>query len=116
MKRTVYALARYQDPGKAIDFLSAAFGFEPTEVSKDDQGLVKHAELLVDTDIIMIGPGTPGGPGVYVAVDDPDAHHDRAKAEGATITMELVDQHYGSREYACEDPEGNIWYFGTYRP
>ena len=30
--------------------------------------------------------------------------------------MALVDQSYGSREYACEDPEGNIWYFGTYRP
>ena len=30
--------------------------------------------------------------------------------------MELVDQDYGSREYAVRDPEGNIWCFGTYRP
>jgi uncharacterized glyoxalase superfamily protein PhnB len=51
-----------------------------------------------------------------VAVDDPDAHHARAKAAGAVIMMELTDQDYGSREYAARDPEGNVWCFGTYRP
>jgi uncharacterized glyoxalase superfamily protein PhnB len=30
--------------------------------------------------------------------------------------MELADQHYGSRDYSCRDPEGNLWSFGTYRP
>ena len=30
--------------------------------------------------------------------------------------MELVDQDYGSREYAAVDDEGNVWSFGTYRP
>ena len=30
--------------------------------------------------------------------------------------MELVDQDYGSREYAAVDDEGNVWCFGTYRP
>jgi uncharacterized glyoxalase superfamily protein PhnB len=42
--------------------------------------------------------------------------HDRAVAAGAEITMPLVDQHYGSREFAAKDPEGNQWFFGTYRP
>ncbi|MGW5687913.1 VOC family protein [Nonomuraea sp. NPDC003754] len=110
MTRTVFALARYQDVQGAVDFLAAAFGFEPHEVMKD------HAEILVGDDIIMLGRGTPGGPGVYVAVDDPDAHHDKAVAAGAVVTMELTDQPYGSREYACKDPEGNLWFFGTYRP
>jgi uncharacterized glyoxalase superfamily protein PhnB len=116
MKRTVYALARYQDPSAAIDFLTSAFGFRVHEVSKNEQGTVNHAELFVDDDMIMIGEGRPGGPGVYVAVDDPDAHHDRARAAGARITKDQVDQPYGSREYACADPEGNLWFFGTYRP
>ena len=49
-------------------------------------------------------------------MDDPDAHHDRAKASGADIVMELTDQPNGSREYAAEDPEGNVWSFGTYDP
>ncbi|NRQ35456.1 bleomycin resistance protein [Nonomuraea sp. NN258] len=116
MKRTVYALARYRDCQAAIDFLSTAFGFRLHESSKDDRGAVNHAELFVEDDMIMLGTGEPGGPGVYIAVDDPDAHHDRAKAAGARITMEPADQPYGSREYACADPEGNLWFFGTYRP
>jgi uncharacterized protein (TIGR02271 family) len=29
---------------------------------------------------------------------------------------ELVDRDYGSREFICRDPEGNIWAFGTYWP
>jgi uncharacterized glyoxalase superfamily protein PhnB len=116
MERTVYALARYQDCRSAIDFLTAAFGFRPHEVSGNDEGVVHHAELLVGNDLIMIGQGRPGGPGIYVAVEDADAHHDRAKAAGAEITMGLVDQPYGSREYGCKDPEGNTWWFGTYRP
>ncbi|WP_188192275.1 VOC family protein [Nonomuraea sp. SYSU D8015] len=116
MKRTVYALARYRDCQAAIDFLTGAFGFRAHEVSKNDEGVVNHAELLVGDDMIMIGEGRPGGPGIYVAVEDVDAHHDRAEAAGAEITMEPVDQPYGSREYGCKDPEGNLWWFGTYRP
>ncbi|MEV0625044.1 VOC family protein [Nonomuraea wenchangensis] len=114
--RTVYALARYKDCGAALDFLTEAFGFRAHEVSKNDEGVVHHAELLVGDDIVMIGQGRPGGPGIYVAVDDVDAHHDRAVAAGARVTMALVDQPYGSREYGCADPEGNTWWFGTYRP
>jgi uncharacterized glyoxalase superfamily protein PhnB len=116
MERTVYALARYEDCQAAIDFLTSVFGFRVHEASKNDEGKVNHAELLVGNDLIMIGEGRPGGPGIYVAVADVDAHHDRAKAAGAAITMELVDQPYGSREYGCTDPHGNTWWFGTYRP
>ena len=53
---------------------------------------------------------------IYVAVDDPDTHHDRAVGAGAEVVMELTDQDYGSREYAAKDPEGNVWCFATYRP
>ncbi|TYB57860.1 bleomycin resistance protein [Nonomuraea sp. PA05] len=116
MTRTVYALARYQDCQAAIDFLTGAFGFRVHEVAKNDEGVVHHAELLAGDDMIMLGLGRPGGPGIYVAVDDVDAHHDRARAAGATITMGLTDQPYGSREYGCQDPQGNPWYFGTFRP
>ena len=37
-------------------------------------------------------------------------------AAGAAIVMELTDQPYGSREFAAEDTEGNVWSFGTYDP
>jgi uncharacterized glyoxalase superfamily protein PhnB len=54
--------------------------------------------------------------GVYVVVEDVDAHYARAKAAGAAIAMELRDTDYGSREYSVHDLEGNLWAFGTYDP
>ncbi|MQA86060.1 MAG: bleomycin resistance protein [Streptosporangiales bacterium] len=113
----MYPVLRYDDPRAAIDWLVNAFGFTEHEVSKGSNGEIVHAELTFGTGMIMLGPGKPeGGHGIYVAVDDVDAHHDRAKAAGAEITMGLTDQPYGSREYAARDLEGHPWYFGTYRP
>jgi len=53
---------------------------------------------------------------IYVAVNDPDTLHAKAKAAGARIEMELHNTDYGSRDFACRDPEGNLWSFGTYWP
>jgi uncharacterized glyoxalase superfamily protein PhnB len=113
---------RYNDAHAAIEFLERAFGFQRKSVHENDDGTVAHSELAFGTGMVMIGSRKDGdkfetGRAVlYASVDDPDAHHDRAKAAGATILMELTDQDYGSREYAAEDPEGNIWSFGTYDP
>jgi uncharacterized glyoxalase superfamily protein PhnB len=49
-------------------------------------------------------------------VDDPDAHYERARAAGAEIVRELIDEEFGSRGYTARDPEGNLWSVGTYRP
>jgi uncharacterized glyoxalase superfamily protein PhnB len=54
--------------------------------------------------------------GVYVHVEDVEAHYAQARAAGAEIVRELADTSYGSREYLARDPEGNLWGFGTYRP
>lgn len=48
---------------------------------------------------------------VYVLVSAVDAHHDRAKGEGATIVEELVDLPFGHRRYTCRDPQGHEWSF-----
>ena len=108
---------RYTDAAAAIDFLERAFGFQ-----RRPGGTLEHSELTHGRGMVMLGTRKPGDrfetgrAVVYAIVDDPDAHHDRAKAAGATIVMELTDQPYGSREYAAEDPEGNVWSFGTYDP
>jgi uncharacterized glyoxalase superfamily protein PhnB len=111
---------RYRDANAAIEFLTAAFGFEEHAVYRDDDGRVMHAELRFGDGLIMLGQAgdgrEPDGGGVYVIVEDVDAHHDRAKRAGATITRELTDMDYGSREYGATDPEGNEWSFGTYQP
>lgn len=58
---------------------------------------------------------TPGTFSAYVVTDDVDVLHARVAAAGAEITTELHDTDYGSRDFGISDPEGNRWYFGTYR-
>jgi uncharacterized glyoxalase superfamily protein PhnB len=122
---------QYGDGHAAIDWLCRAFGFEKHAVHSGPDGTVVHAELRLGPAFVMLGsnPSTcqtmnwksPRGAGcvtqtVYIVVDDPDAHHDRAKAAGAEIVRELNNTDYGSREYGARDPEGHLWHFGTYRP
>jgi uncharacterized glyoxalase superfamily protein PhnB len=116
---TISPIIPYREPRPAIDFLCDAFGFERHAVHEGEDGELQHVELRLGDDVIMPAPlrlGEPGHVSIYVVVDDADAHHGRAKAAGAEITMELRDTDYGSRDYAAKDPEGNTWYFGTYRP
>jgi uncharacterized glyoxalase superfamily protein PhnB len=120
----VIPVVRYADARAAITFLTEAFGFTATHVYDGEDGGVAHAELTWEGGMVMLGtkgqgsvlPAETGPSVVYVVVDDPDAHHERAVAAGADVLQELTDQDYGSREYTARDPEGNIWSFGTYRP
>jgi uncharacterized glyoxalase superfamily protein PhnB len=120
---TIYPTLRYDDAPAAIKFLTAALGFTQRSVTPNPAGTIAHAELGFGNGVVMISsrtdpPGTfdTGRSCLYLVVDDPDAHHDRAVAAGAEIVMPLTDQDYGSREYAARDAEGNVWCFGTYRP
>lgn len=121
---TVFPTLRYLDATKAVEWLGEAFGFEAKGVYKSDDGTVVHAELTYGNGAVMVGQakhaadnefGGLGSASVYVVVDDPDAHYQRAKAAGAEIVRELTDQDYGSREYTAKDFEGNVWSFGTYK-
>jgi hypothetical protein len=42
--------------------------------------------------------------GLYIYVDDVDAHCEHARAAGATIVKEPEDQFYGDRNYTAQDP------------
>jgi len=120
---TLYPSLRYRDAAAAIDFLTTAFGFERQLVHENEDGTIGHAELSHGPSILMLGTdrddvygGRAGQGWMYVAVDDPDAHRERAEAGGAEIVVDLHDTDYGSRDYTARDPEGNTWSFGTYRP
>jgi uncharacterized glyoxalase superfamily protein PhnB len=120
---TLFPSLRYRDAPAAIQFLKSAFGFQERQVIANPDGTIAHAELSLGPSILMLGSarddmyGERVGLGwLYVAIDDPDAHCERAQAAGATIVTELHDTDYGSRDYAARDPEGNYWMFGTYRP
>ena len=115
----VYPFLRYADADAALEWLGRAFGFEEVEVHRGGDGEtapIVHAEIALGPGIVMFGQGDPADRGIYVAVDDADAHYEQAKAAGAEIVREIEDTDYGSREYTARDPEGNVWSFGTYRP
>ncbi|MCX4694055.1 VOC family protein [Streptomyces sp. NBC_01408] len=117
----------YRDAKGAIKLLTEAFGFSQVAVYEGEDGSVAHAELAYGNGVVMLGSkgtggvfdkamGDAGPSGVYVVVEDVDAHHRRAAEHGAEILMEPTDQDYGSRDYMARDAEGNIWSFGTYAP
>ena len=117
----------YADAKGAIRQLTEAFGFMERSVHEGEDGTVMHAELVHGDGVVMLGTKGRGGAfdaamrgagpaGVYVVVDDADAHHRRAVEQGAEILMPPTDQDYGSRDYMARDLEGNVWSFGTYAP
>ena len=76
-----------------------------------------HAEMAFGGDVVMIGTGEPPsegdaaatsatGHGIYVVVENVDAHHERAKAAGACIVYGPEDTDFGTRRYRALDSEG----------
>jgi uncharacterized glyoxalase superfamily protein PhnB len=112
----IYPFMRFADADAGLAFLREAFGFSEVAVYRGDDGRVHHAEVNLGPGIVMVGEGDPGSQGVYVAVDDIDAHYAAARAAGAQIVRELQDTPYGSREYSAVDRDGHSWSFGSYRP
>jgi uncharacterized glyoxalase superfamily protein PhnB len=112
----IYPFLRFADADAALEWLSRAFGFGQRAVDRNDEGAIHHAEISLGPGIVMFGQGDAASQGVYVAVDDADAHYRRARAAGAEIVREIEDTPYGSREYTACDLEGHVWHFGTYRP
>jgi uncharacterized glyoxalase superfamily protein PhnB len=123
MTPNIFPVLRYADARASIDWLVRAFGFEVVTCYDGPAGSVVHAEVRCGAGIVGISSAAspqPDNPwshvrsGVYVRVDVPDAHHDRAKAAGADVVMPLRDMDYGSRDYSVRDLDGHLWGFGTY--
>jgi len=120
----------YEDADAAIAFLENAFGFQALAVYRGEDGSVRHAELRYGNSVLMLSTAREnpwnlstaralGGAStvwLYLVVDDPQAHFERARANGAEILSEPSTPDYGGLEYAARDLEGNLWSFGTYSP
>ncbi|MGC0332851.1 putative glyoxalase superfamily protein PhnB [Streptomyces sp. SAI-170] len=124
---SIFPTVLYADAKAAIRQLTEGLGFTELSLYESEDGTVMHAELVQGNGAVMIGSKGRGGvfdgamkgagpAGVYVVVDDVDAHHRRAVDHGVDILMPPTDQDYGSRDYMARDAEGNIWSFGTYAP
>ena len=138
MSQRIVPMIAYEDTAAAIDWLTKAFGFRerPGQRFTAEDGTVSHAELERDGAIVMLA--TPNadyrGPkrhretceqahrwqdnpwvidGLFVWVDDVDAHHAQAVAAGATVIRPLaISPASGLWVYTAEDLEGHRWMFG----
>ena len=103
----------YADVPAAVAWLCDAFGF--TERLR----IANHrVQLLAGGSSVIVVQGPPAPPdgafathSVMVAVDDVDAHFERARQAGATILSPPVTQPYGERQYGAVDPGGHRWKF-----
>jgi uncharacterized glyoxalase superfamily protein PhnB len=133
-RATVVPCLRYRDAPAAIEWLCDTFGFEKHLVAPGEGGTIAHAQLSFGNGMVMLGsvqkvetpygklikqPDEIGGletQSAYLVVKDADAVYARAKAAGAQIVLDIVDEDYGGRGFSCRDLEGHLWNFGTYDP
>jgi len=130
--RAVVSTLPYRDTIAMVDWLCDAFGFQKRLVVRGKNGDVRHAELTFGESMIMVVPAEDplfqklmahpdqlGGietQTCYLIVADLEGHCARAKAKGAEIVFDVRVENNGERGYACRDPEGHVWMFGTYDP
>ena len=120
MDQTVTPYLLYEDAEDAAAFFARAFAFKEVDRQAGAAGGL-HLEFETELGGRIYAGQPPKGyrnPAdvgrtslVYVLVPDVDAHHDRAKRDGATIVEELVDLPFGHRRYTCRDPQGHEWSF-----
>lgn len=129
---TVIPCLRYRDAPAAIEWLCQAFGFARHAVHEDEHGGIAHAQLTHGNGMIMLSSVGEDEAGrhflqpdlthgrmtqcPYVIVSDCRAHYEKAKAAGAEIVDDYAEKDYGGTDYSCRDPEGHLWYFGSYDP
>ncbi|MFZ2511707.1 MAG: VOC family protein [Gordonia sp. (in: high G+C Gram-positive bacteria)] len=122
----------YRDPKGAAAWLCDAFGFTLTVAieSPDGDPLRSHYEVSPDGDAAIAVSGRwsdwtcspadlDGASTQWLAVALPvelgaaglNAHCERARAAGATITQDPADEFFGARRYRAIDPEGHHWAF-----
>ncbi len=104
-------------------WLARVFGLSPGRLEHDAEGRCVHGELQAGDGAIWLhqvsphfgltSPKTLGATtGITaVMVEDVDAHHQHALAEGVEILYSPTNQPYGYREYSARDPEGGLWSF-----
>ncbi len=113
---TVIPVLVYPDVREAVAWLGRAFGFvERVRIGEDHRAQLRvgdGAVIVADVGNARQAP-QPGeaSHSVMVRVEDVLVHCERARENGATISMEPVDFEYGERQYTAVDPAGHRWTF-----
>jgi PhnB protein len=123
---TVTPYLIFKDAARALDWYARAFDARELFRKADDDGRIRHAEMLIGTSPIMLAgefaefpewksAESRGGSPVhlYLYVEDCDALFQRALAAGATQLLPMQDQEYGDRSGGLTDPFGHVWYVAS---
>jgi uncharacterized glyoxalase superfamily protein PhnB len=130
--RAVVPTITYRNTTAMVEWLCDTFGFRRQLIVKGENGEVKHAELTFGECMIMVEavqhspfeklvvhPDQIGGVETqtcYLIVADVEAYCAKVKAKNAEIIFGVKAENGGGQGYACRDPEGHLWMFGTYDP
>lgn len=122
-QRSIWASV-VSDDAAALRAWLMALGFtEDLVIPGEREGTIHHGQLdWPEGGRIMLSstgeratPCRPGTSSLHVVTVDPDAVYERARALGAAIVHELVDQtDYPSRDFTVADPDGNHWTFASF--
>lgn len=126
-RQTVIPSLRYDDAPAAIAWLREIFGMTEHFIAPGEDGRIDHAQLEWRGSLIMLGSVDPKSDAWYdlshrhgsvnltaESAAQVDEIYARAQAAGATVMQPLEDTSYGSHAFTLADPEGNLWYLGTY--
>jgi uncharacterized glyoxalase superfamily protein PhnB len=125
--------AHYNDAHAAIDWLCHVFGFAKHAIYEGPNNTIMHAELTLGQGMFMLGstaknskfsdllttPAATGGretTSLCIIIEGCDAAYARAQAAGAEMVQELTEPEHGGKSFACKDPEGHVWWVGSYNP
>jgi uncharacterized glyoxalase superfamily protein PhnB len=111
----------YENAGAAMDWLIRVFGFTERIRDRQEDGTVRHGELLAGNGgVIMLGSPGAGfrGPAKLgevtqlqcITITDLLAQRERAQAAGAAVSEISMRANY-AHSYTVDDPEGHRWYF-----
>ena len=116
----------YRDLATALTWLEKTCGFRRGGELPGPDGSLMHAEMGYHDGVVMMGvacaenggssPADLGGvtQGIYIYVDDIDAHYRHTLACGSDEVTEPEDRFWGDRVYSVVDPEGHRWTFAQH--
>lgn len=96
-----------------LQFTQQVFGAVEKHKTMRSEGVIAHAEIIVDDCTIMFADSTDKfasrNASLFIYVESADDTYKKAIDAGASTVMELSNESYG-RTCGVEDPFGNVWW------
>jgi len=117
--RAVTAGLSVEGSQSLLDFLIRAFDAREMDVTRNPDGTIAHAEILIGDSMLEMSEAKPAWPAkpmsLHLYVPDCDVQYERAVACGARSLFAPRDEPYGDRAAGIADPSGNHWFIATRR-